>query len=858
MTQVAGESAGSPVGDGVSGSVDGDRLRAEIKTLRARLSNLTEAILRISKDLDLDTVLQEVADGARTLTGARYSVLSTHNESGEPLDLLIGGLNDEERERVAQYPMGRAFLEYLIRLPEPLRTRNIVAYADAAGFPGFPIETGACMGTHIRVGDRHVGDIYIGKAVTGDEFTLDDEETLKMFATQAALAITNARRYGEEQRTKADLEALVNTSPVGVLVLDALTRKVVKVNNEARRLMGLRSGEDPDSTGILESIEFRRMDGAVVATYDIPHERSARTGETVRAEELVIGLPSGEQVTTLINTTPIHAEDGELVSVVVTIQDITPLEELERLRTDFLGMVSHELRTPLTSIKGSAATVLGTTSPLDPAETRQFFRIIEEQADHMRDLIKSLLDLTTIEAGALSVAAEPTDIAAVIDQARKAFLSGGYRNSLEVNVAPNLPRVSADRQRIVQVLHNLFSNASKYSPEWSPIRVTARLDDAYVLISVDDAGRGIAGEHLPHLFTKYSRLDAGGDHRVGGHGLGLAICKGIVEAHGGRIWAESDGEGKGTRFVFTIPAVDGTTRSRRLDSPDVSADAGVAPRTRDRILVVDDDPQILRYVRNTLSKAGYAPVVTGDADEVSTLLESENPQLVLVNLVLPGVDGFELLKRIRSDSNTPVIVLSGRGRGQAIAKAFELGAADFVVKPFSPAELIARIGATLRQAVAYPYGAIEPYICGDLAINHLERAVTLAGKPVRLTPTEYKLLLELSRHPGRVLTHDQLLNRVWSEDHPADQRLLRSFVKNLRQKLGDDARNPSYVFTQPGVGYRLARPEGAEETNSGDRRLANDLGGGRQSDRTAGQENTDYREERYPSTTGTKTQHTSP
>ena len=127
----------------------------------------------------------------------------------------------------------------------------------------------------------------------------------------------------------------------------------------------------------------------------------------MRAEEIVIRRPDGREVTTLINATPIHSEDGEIVSVVATIQDITPLEELERLRAEFLGMVSHELRTPLTSIKGSAATARSASVPLDPAETRQFFRIIEEQADHMRDLINNLLDLARIEAGTLSLHRNP-------------------------------------------------------------------------------------------------------------------------------------------------------------------------------------------------------------------------------------------------------------------------------------------------------------------------------------------------------------------------------------------------------------------------------------------------------------------
>ena len=788
------------------GVSEGDRRRTESETLGGRLSRLAEAILRISEDLDLGTVLQEVADGARLLTGARYTALTTHDESGRPLDVLISGLTDAETERMLAYRSGTALFGYISLLRESLRTRDFIAHIEAVGFSDFPVKIGTFLSTQIRVRDRHVGSIYIGEKESGGEFTLEDEETLKMFAAQAAMAITNARRYGQEQRAKADLEALLNTSPVGVLVFDARTRHVVKINREACRVIGHQSGDEKDTAQILGMIEFRRMDGTVMPPDEVPFERVLRTGETVSAEELVIVRPSGDRVTTLINATPIRSDEDQLVAVMATIQDITPLEELERLRTDFLGMVSHELRTPLTSIKGSAATVLGASSPLDPAEIRQFFRIIEEQADNMRDLINNLLDLSRIEAGTLSVVAEPTDVSAVIDQARNAFLSGGYRNSVEINLTPSLPRIAADGKRIVQVLHNLFSNASKYSRDWSPIRVTAWLRDAHVVVSVSDEGTGIASEHLPRLFTKFSRIGVGGEHRVGGNGLGLAICRGIVEAHGGRIWAESDGEGHGTRFIFTLPAVDETTGDHLLDPAAGFTHSGDTHQANDRILVVDDDPQILRYVRNTLVQAGYAPVVTGDANEVGNLLDSERPQLVLVNLVLPGVDGFKLIKHIRTEFHTPVIVLSGRGRGQDIARAFELGAADYVVKPFSPAELVARIGAALRHAATYPHGGMEPYTYGDLVINHLERAVTMSGNPVRLTPTEYRLLFELSRHPGRVLTHAQLLRSVWSDDHPADQRLLRSFIKNVRQKLGDDARNPSYIFTQSGVGYHLAKP----------------------------------------------------
>ena len=234
-----------------------------------------------------------------------------------------------------------------------------------------------------------------------------------------------------------------------------------------------------------------------------------------------------------------------------------------------------------------------------------------------------------------------------------------------------------------------------------------------------------------------------------------------------------------------------------------SADSARAPANRERILVLDDDPHILRYVRSVLSEAGYAPIVTDHPSELEHLLEAEEPQLVLLNLVLPGTDGFELMRSIPGVSEVPVIFISGRGGAQYVARAFEMGAADYILKPFSPTELVARIRAALRKRAAARH--VEPYLVGDLALDHVERRVTVAGQPAELTPTEYKLLYELSIHAGRVLTHDELLHRVWGEEHPGSYHLLRSFVKSLRQKLGDDARNPSYVFTESGVGYRLTK-----------------------------------------------------
>ena len=375
-----------------------------------------------------------------------------------------------------------------------------------------------------------------------------------MFGSQAALVIANARRHRDELRARADLEALIDTTPVGVVVFDAGTGTLVSVNREMLRIVdGLRDPARPPEH-LLEVVTVRRADGSEISLEELPLAQALSVGETVRAEEIVLRVPDGRSLRALLNATPIRSEEGRVESWVVVLQDMTPLDEQERLRAEFLAMVSHELRAPLTSVKGSVATLLGPPTLLNPAEMRQFHQIIDSQVDRMHLLISDLLDVARIETGALAVSPGPTDVAMLVTEARNAFYSGGGRHDIETELAEELPWVMADRARMVQVMGNLLSNAARNSPESSPIRVSAAVEDVHVAVSVSDRGRGIPAESLPHLFRKFSQIDSAQQGR--GTGLGLAVCEGIVEAHGGRIWAESDGPGLGARFTFTMPTVE--------------------------------------------------------------------------------------------------------------------------------------------------------------------------------------------------------------------------------------------------------------------------------------------------------------
>ena len=575
-------------------------------------------------------------------------------------------------------------------------------------------------------------------------------------------------------------------------------------NPEGRRIIdGLRN-PDQGPEDLLRSMNIRRADGSEVSLQEFPLARLLGDTETVRAEEIVMGVPDGRSISVLLNATPIRSDEGELESVVVTMQDMTAVEEQERLRAEFLAMVSHELRMPLTSVLGAATALRDAAADLDPAEMRQFFRIIIDRAEHMRELIRDLLDVARIEAGVLPVDPEPAEVAALVDRARNAFTSAGGRNNLAIDVAPDLPLVMADRRRIVQVIGNLLSNASKNSPEDSVIRVSAVCSGGDVEVSVVDQGRGIPAEDLPRLFRKFSRRED--RYTEGDTGLGLAICKGIVEAHGGRIHAESNGPGLGARFLFTLPVVQDAEPAHR---PTRSRGGGPSAGT---VLVVDDDPMVLRSVRDTLSTAGFRAVVTSDPEEALALTGEHNPHLALLDLMLSEHDGEELMGDILAVSRIPVIFLSAYGRDEVVARVLEQGATDYIVKPFSPTELVARVRAALRR-FGEPARAelAEPFVLGDLTIDYARRRVTVSGNPAPLTPTEFGLLTELSMAAGRVVSNDRLLRRVWSPGKPGNLRALRTHLMRLRRKLGDDAEDPTYIFAEPRVGYRMPEGETGDE-----------------------------------------------
>jgi DNA-binding response OmpR family regulator len=222
------------------------------------------------------------------------------------------------------------------------------------------------------------------------------------------------------------------------------------------------------------------------------------------------------------------------------------------------------------------------------------------------------------------------------------------------------------------------------------------------------------------------------------------------------------------------------------------------------ILVVDDEAKIVKTVRAYLENSGYRVVTAEEGQMALTVYRHEKPALVILDLGLPRMDGLDVARTIRRDSNVPIIMLTARVDEADKLVGLELGADDYVTKPFSPRELVARVRAVLRRAGAEREQAPPPIVAGDVTIDLERRQVTAGGQAVDLTPTEFDLLMVLARHPGRVFTRLELLDRVQGYAFEGYERTVDAHIKNLRQKLEPDPKEPRYVLTVYGVGYRFA------------------------------------------------------
>ena len=286
------------------------------------------------------------------LTGARYGALLTFNATGGVREFYTYGISHEQQQLMTQAPQGLGLLGYVNEVRTPVRVKDLSSHPASVGLPQNHPPMNTFLGIPAFHHGEHVGNLYLTEKEGGLEFTEEDQHIAAMLAAQAATVICNVRRYEEEHRARVELQALMDISPVSVNVFDTRIGEITYHNQESRRILADMGIPDDETEKTFELLKFSRTDGREIPFEELPGTRALQTGEIVRADEVVVHLPNGNSLTTLVSCAPLFSESGEIVSVLSVIQDMTPLEDVERRRGEFLGTVSEELRTPLATIKG--------------------------------------------------------------------------------------------------------------------------------------------------------------------------------------------------------------------------------------------------------------------------------------------------------------------------------------------------------------------------------------------------------------------------------------------------------------------------------------------------------------------------
>lgn len=511
-------------------------LETNDKRLRQR-----ESLLRISRaltaQLDLGSVLNLVIDVAVELLAGT---------SG-----LIALREDDERMRV--YAASHVPPETWLAFTDLLNTsldddqavgRHLYAIANDTGLPLRQV-----IALPLTFFGSEIGVIYVFRAALNVAFTREEEDLLTAFADQAAIAVSNARLYQSVLREKQRLDAIIEQSADGVMILDGRWR-ITTFNRAMERLTGW-ARDEAIGRPCAEVLAVKNDQGVNICLVDCPLQRRPPLANPL-IEGWVTNRDGRRQYVQSLYSVQ-RNNNGEFVGAIANVRDITEQKIEEEMQSTFISVVSHELKTPVSIIKGYAETLARPDANWDKSVLADGLQVITEEADRLSQQIQGLLDASRLQAGGMRLELTDWPLPALAREVVERFATqAGEQFTFELRFPDDFPPVHADHERVRSILENLLSNAVKYSPDGGTIRVVGRTDGDQAVVAVSDQGIGIAPEDQGRVFARFYRVDNRLRRTTQGAGLGLFLTRALVEAHGGRIWVDSQ-PGRGSRFVFTLP-----------------------------------------------------------------------------------------------------------------------------------------------------------------------------------------------------------------------------------------------------------------------------------------------------------------
>ncbi len=685
------------------------------------LATVMKASLTISSEIVLDKLLGQLVNILLENAGAEKAFLFLKEKTG--LELAA---STQVNQGAIVYPKHYPPTPPNTDLPLGVinyvqRTGNYVMLADARTqglFTNDPYITAhqvkSLLCAPIIKGSKLVGIIYLENNLTTGAFTSDRLKVLQLLSGQAAISLELARSVNELQNTLAYLKSIINNIADGLLVTDR-TGRITQYNPALCHLFGLAASASLESHYCHEAL--------TVEIGTLVQQTLSNPTEVLSAEINLTSGRIGGAVATAITTD----KSPEIIGCVVIIRDITAEKEIDRMKTDFISTVSHELRTPLTSVVGFAKIIHKklneqVTPALNPEDKKTMravrqigdnINIIISEGERLTNLINDVLDIAKMEAGKIEWAMQPVNLGEIIDRASN-VTSGLWQSSgLELikQIPPELPTVNGDPGRLLQVLINLISNAVKFTPSGS-ITITAATQlspegGSEVIVSVIDTGIGIAPDNIGKVFEKFKQLGEVMTDKPQGTGLGLPICKQIIEHHQGRIWVESElGIGSNFSFALPLPLSSSTTKAPEninLDTLVRQLKQSIVPKSsastaeQKTILVVDDEPSIRSLLRQQLEDQGYIVKEAANGMEAIFQAKQSPPDLIILDVMMPAINGFDVaavLKNNPTTMNIPIIILSIVEDKQ---RGWKLGVDRYLIKPIDSDKLLNSIEVLISR-----------------------------------------------------------------------------------------------------------------------------------------------------------------
>lgn len=501
-----------------------------------------EFLLQISRaitaQLDLSSVLNRVIDVAVEFLAGTSGLIALRDDDGGAL-----------RVQAASHLPREAWSAFDALLDTALEDERLLGrrLQEIALSTRMPLRQVIALPLVFR--QTTVGVIYVFRAAVNVAFSHDDAQLLQAFADQAAIAVSNARLYQRVLREKQHLDALIEQSADGVMILDGRWR-ITTFNRAMEKLTGWTRGE-AIGRPCAEVLAIQATHGANICLVDCPLQR--RPTEAHPVVEGWITTSDGRRLYIQSRYAAQRGAHQEFLGAIANVRDITEQKVEEEMQSTFISVISHELKTPVSIIKGYAETLGREDAHWDHATVQEGLTVIGEEADRLARQIAGLLEVSRLQADGMRMDIGDWSLVSLVEQVVKRFATQvAGRFMFEMRFPDDFPAVHADYERTRTVVENLISNAVKYSPDGGTIRITGRVDDHQAIVGVVDQGIGIAPEEQAKLFRRFYRVDNRLRRETQGAGLGLFLSRAIVEAQGGRIWVESQ-PGRGSRFFFTLP-----------------------------------------------------------------------------------------------------------------------------------------------------------------------------------------------------------------------------------------------------------------------------------------------------------------